>query len=352
VPIKVIHVGVGVRGRHWLEIVAAHPDFVSVACVDPDEKSLQAARSSPGQQHGQFVRTIEEVAGRVEADAALVASPTFFHAPHALQALDAGLAVLLEKPLATTLTDAVPVVERARAVARPCLVAENYRFFPAERTVRRMLDDGVAGHISSVVCVDRRDQPSHTQGPWVKGIDYPFLSEIAVHHFDSFRYLFKRKPVAMTARSHNPSGSTYDREGAAEALIEMEDGFPIVYAGTYQGNRFEFSLWVQGDKGDVWTDRKRVWWRPRGKRFFWPSKLTPVPKGDELPYPKGGTVSLLNQFRDAVLKGETAETSAQDNLWTIAMVEASIRSHREGRKVRIDEVLTPELSRRAGLQAT
>ena len=186
----------------------------------------------------------------------------------------------------------------------------------------------------------------------MKGIDYPFLSEIAVHHFDSFRYLFERKPVAMTARSHNPSGSTYDREGAAEALIEMEEGFPIVYAGTYQGNRFEFSLWVQGDKGDVWTDRKRVWWRPRGKRFFWPSKLTPVPKGDELPYPKGGTVSLLNQFRDAVLKGETAETSAQDNLWTIAMVEASIRSHREGRKVRIDEVMTPELSRRAGLQAT
>ena len=76
-PIKVIHVGVGVRGRHWLEIVAAHPDFVSVACVDPDEKSLQAARSSPGQQHGQFV-TIEEVAGRVEADAALVARPRFF----------------------------------------------------------------------------------------------------------------------------------------------------------------------------------------------------------------------------------------------------------------------------------
>jgi predicted dehydrogenase len=352
VPIRIIHLGVGVRGRHWLEIVAAHPDFVSVACVDTDERSLQAARSSPGQEHGQFLRSVAEAFGRVEADAALIASPTFLHAEHCRQALDAGLAVLLEKPLATTLSDAVAVVERARAVSRPCVVAENYRFFPAERTVRRMLDEDLTGRISQVVCIDRRDQPSHTQGPWVKGIDHPFLSEIAVHHFDSFRYLFKRRPVAMTARSYNPTGSTYDREGAAEALIEMEGGFPIVYAGSYQGNRFEFSLWVQGDKGDLWTDRKRVWWRARGKRFFFPSKLTPVPKGDELPYPKGGTVSLLNQFRDAVLKGATAETSAQDNLWTIAMVEASIRSHHDGRKVPIAEILTPELRHRAGLEAS
>jgi predicted dehydrogenase len=99
-------------------------------------------------------------------------------------------------------------------------------------------------------------------------------------------------------------------------------------------------LWVQGDKGDIWTDRKRVWWRPRGRRFFWPVRLTPVPKGDELPYPKGGTVSLLNQFRDAVLDGRTPETAARDNLQTLAMVEAAILSHREGRKVSIDEVLT------------
>lgn len=350
--IRLIHVGVGVRGRHWLEIVKDHPDFESVACVDPDEQSLQAARSSPGQQHGKFLRTFDEALTSVKADAVLVASPTFLHARHTLEALAAGLPVLVEKPLATSVADAVRIVERAREVSRVAMVAENYRFFPAERTLRHMLDQGVAGRISSVVCVDRRDQPSHTQGAWVKGIDFPFLSEIAVHHFDSFRYLFNRQPVSMMARSYNPTGSTYDREGAAEALIELEHGFPIVYAGSYQGNRFEFSLWVQGDKGDVWTDRKRVWWRPRGRRFFWLSKLTPVPKGDELPYPKGGTVSLLNQFRDALRRGVLPDTSAQDNLWTLAMVDASILSHREGRKVRIDEVLTPELQHRAGMPAS
>ena len=54
------------------------------------------------------------------------------------------------------------------------MVAENYRFFPAERTVRRMLDTGMAGRVSSAVCIDRRDQPSHTQGPWVKSLEVSF----------------------------------------------------------------------------------------------------------------------------------------------------------------------------------
>lgn len=349
--IRVIHLGVGVRGCHWLEVVSDHPDFVSVACVDTDEKSLQRARGCRGQQHGRFFRTMEEaVSSGIEADAALIASPTFLHARHTLQVLDAGLSVLVEKPLAGNLDEAVPVVERAREVSRACMVAENYRFYPAERTVRRMLDENRAGRIGSVVCVDRRDQPSHTQGTWVKGVDHPFLGEIAVHHFDSFRYLFNRQPVSVMARSYNPPGSTYDREAAAEALIELHEGLPVLYAGTYHGNRFEFSLWVQGDKGDIWTDRRRVWWRPRGRRFFWPVRLTAVPKGDERPYPRGGTVSLLNQFREAVRHGKPPETAAQDNLWTLAMVDASILSHREGRRVAIGEVLTPALRQRAGLR--
>lgn len=349
VPIRLIHVGVGVRGRHWLEIVASHPDFVSAACVDVDETALQEARRSPGQEHGKFFTTLESALAEVKADAVLIASPTPLHGRQALDALNAGLGVMLEKPLASHLDEAIAVVALSRSARRPVMVAENYRFFAAERTVRRMLDEEVAGRIASAVCIDRRDQPSHTQGAWVKTADHPFLAEIAVHHFDSFRYLFKRQPSSIFAKAFNPPGSTYDRNAAVQALIDLDGGLPIQYAGTFTASRYEYSLWVEGEKGDIWTDRKRVWWRPRGRRFFLPSRLVPVPKGDELPYPKAGTVSLLNQFRDAMLHGAPPETSAEDNVWTLAMVEAAIVSQRERRAVRIEDVFTPELKRRAGI---
>jgi predicted dehydrogenase len=182
-------------------------------------------------------------------------------------------------------------------------------------------------------------------------MDHPFLSEIAVHHFDSFRYLFGQRPASVFALSYNVPESGYAKESGAAAVIELEGGLPIQYAGTMAAARYEFALWIEGNKGDLWTDRHRVWWRPRGGRFFRPCRTVAVPKGDELPYPKAGTVSILNQFRDALNHQRTPETSADDNLWTLAMVEASVQSHRQGRKVPIAEVFGPVLQRQAGLTA-
>ncbi len=77
---------------------------------------------------------------------------------------------------------------------------------------------------------------------------------------------------------------------------------------------------------------------PQGTTFFPAGQTRFSPKGDEQRYPKAGTVSLLNQFRDAVIDGKTPETSGEDNLWTLAMVEAGILSIDENRKVQIGEV--------------
>jgi predicted dehydrogenase len=256
----------------------------------------------------------------------------------------------VEKPFAPNVQEAVQVVTRAHAVGRPVLVAENYRFFQAERTFRHLLDEGRIGRIASVVCIDRRDQPSHTQGPWVQGMEYPFLTEIAVHHFDSFRYLFNRQPVSILATSYNPPGSDYTQGGAAAALLEMEGGLPIQYSGTMVATRYEYSLWVEGETGELWTDRRRVWWRPKGKRFYKSVPLVPVPKGDEERYPKAGTVSLLNHLRDALTQGKRPETSGADNVWTLAMVDASILSVREDRRVQINAVFPPALQRQVGIE--
>jgi predicted dehydrogenase/predicted AlkP superfamily phosphohydrolase/phosphomutase len=339
--IKIIHIGVGGRGRHWLDYVAHHPDFTAVACVDVVDKALESVRRAPGQEHGKFFKSVEEALAQTTADAALITSPSFLHAQHARQALDAGLGVMVEKPFACNLKEAELLVERAHAAARPIMVAENFRFFQAERTVRHMLDEGVAGRIHSAVCIDRRDQPSHTQGPWVKSMAEPFLTEIAVHHFDTFRYLFNQRPLSIQAISYNPPMSDYDGSAAVNAMIEFDDHCHVQYSGTMVATRYEYSLWVEGEKGDIWTDRRRVWWRAKGKRFFRPVKLVQVPKGDEERYPKAGTVSLLNQFRDAVVKGIIPETSGEDNLWTLAMIEAGLRSIRERRRVKIEEVFTP-----------
>lgn len=345
--ISLMHLGVGGRGRHWLDFVADHPDFTSVACVDPDAPTLDAARGVGGLESSKFLASFDQAIQEVSADAVLIASPSFLHGTHVRQALDAGLAVMVEKPFSVDLDEALELVERARAVARPVMVAENFRFFQAERTLRRMLDDGAVGQIGAAVCIDRRAQPSATQGSWVQQLEEPFVTEIAVHHFDSFRYFFDRQPVAILANSYQPPLSDYRGHAALDAVIEMADGLTIQYAGTMVATRYEYALWVEGSEGDLRTDRRSVWWRRKGERSFRRADLVPVPAGDEQRYPKAGTVSLLDQLRDAVTGGRVPETEGADNLWTLAMVETCMRSVREGRRVEIAEVFTPEMQARA-----
>jgi len=75
-------------------------------------------------------------------------------------------------------------------------------------------------------------------------------------------------------------------------------------------HRYEFSLRIEGERGVLWTNRRFVAFRPRGSRWFRPMRSDKVPKGDERPYPQGGTTSLLNSLRDAVLTGKSARLAA------------------------------------------
>ncbi len=335
--IRILQVGVGIRGGHWAEIVDAHPDVQCVGYVDRDPAALAACRARGAADGREFFADLDAALESCQADAALIATPSALHAEHACRALEAGLSVMVEKPLATTIQDAERVLGAARAAALPLVVAENYRYWPAERTVRELIRQGRIGRVDSTTLVDRRHMPSATEGPWLASIDYPQLQEIAVHHFDSLRALFDRHPTSVSARAWNPPWSDYRHGAATEAHIDI-DGIQVQYLGTMTSHRFSFSLWVEGEEGVIWTNRKYVAWRKAGSRLFRPVRRVSVPPGDEAPYPKGGTTSLLNALRDAVTSGRPAETSGEDNIWNVAMIEAAKRSDGEGRTVSIEEV--------------
>ncbi|MEO8464109.1 MAG: Gfo/Idh/MocA family oxidoreductase [Gammaproteobacteria bacterium] len=345
-PLRLLHVGTGGRGAHWLDFIAQRDDVTSVACVDVDERALTAARDK---YRCEGFTDLAVALERAEVDGVLIASPSLLHGPHAIQALEAGFPVMVEKPLAANLAEAVTVVERARTLGRPLMIAENYRFFRAERTVRKLLESSAIGRVSGAVCVDRRDQPSRAQGSWVKRMKEPFLTEIAVHHFDSFRYLFGNSPTRVWTRTFNPRGSDYDGNGAMEALIELRGGEKIQYSGSFVGSRYQYKLSIRGDGGTIETDRSRVWLRRTGERKLSLVEPVPMPDGEPLRYPAAGMVAMLAQFRAAIEQGTEPETSGRDNLWTLAMFEAAGHSASTGQFTAIDDVFGADLRTRAGI---
>lgn len=337
--LKILQVGAGLRGSNWLEYVRNYPDATTVAVVDPDKEALSNAQMIMGSRACDYYQDVSEALNETKADAAIIATPSFLHARHVRQALEAGLGVMVEKPFATSVDDALDLIRLESQSKKPIMVAENFRFVPSERTIRKLIRDDFMGDISTVTLTDRRRQPPSMQGPWVSDMEYPQLKEIAIHHFDSLRSFFACKPLSIFTQVYNPKESDYRHGPCTKALIEMEGGIHVVYLGTLTSHRFSYSLHIEGEDGDLWTNRKWVMFRKKGGRFFRPVKKVAVPRGDGAPYPREGTTSLLNGLRDAVLEDKTPETCGKDNIWNVAMVQAGILSAKENRRVAINEVL-------------
>jgi predicted dehydrogenase len=334
---NVIHIGLGVRGRHWLEIVRDRPDITSVGCVDPEATALDWVRGHFPELKNACYENLDEALTGLRADAALIASPVSHHGAHCMQALEAGLAVMVEKPFTSNMEQALQAAKRAEILRKPVVVAQNYRFIPVDRTLRRLIRGGQVGRVISATCISRRRRPG--KGTFLGTMDYPQIVDVGVHHFDCLRSMLGLNAVAILCRVGNPPSSDYPHGAITQALIEMERDVSVQYLGTLTSDRDEYSLWIEGDRGVLYTDRKRVWWRKRGWRFFLPFRKVSVPKGDELPYPREGTTSLLDSLKAAVLNGAEPETGARDNLQTLAMIEAGKRSAEEKRRVMIREIL-------------
>lgn len=331
----IIHIGLGDVGRRWLEAVREHPESRSVACVDTDVAALAWVKTHFPALATSCYTSLAEACQHVQAEAALITVAPATRAQQAIEALTAGLGVMLEAPLAVSFAEGVRLLETAQRVKRAVLVAQHGRFARCERTLQHLVRSGRLGTITHVSCMDHQAYPSASLRE--VGREYVQAQWAGVHHFDSLRAILNAQPVCVMARCYSAPWSTYPHGATTEALFEMTDNIHVQYYGSLTSSRLAHALWLEGDKGVLWTDRRRVWWRKRGWRFFMPLRTRRVPAGDGQVLHEGA-MSLLRQLHAAVSTGAVSEASGADSLWTLAMVEATRRSDQETRVVHIAEM--------------
>jgi predicted dehydrogenase len=131
--IRAAVIGVGHLGRHHARILAELPGVELVGVADANVQRAQEIADI----HGTKVLAPSQMAGAV--DAVVVATPTASHAEVACPLLEAGVAVLVEKPIARTLAEADAILSAARARHAVLAVGHTERFNPAVEAARERL---------------------------------------------------------------------------------------------------------------------------------------------------------------------------------------------------------------------
>ena len=144
---RVAVLGYGLAGRFFhAPFIAATPGLeLAVIVTGNAERRAQALGDYPGVT---VFDTPEEVWSQAsELDLVVVATPNRVHLPHALDGLEAGLAVVVDKPLAPTAVEGRKLVEAARERSLMLTVFQNRRWDGDFLTVKRLLGDGALGTV-------------------------------------------------------------------------------------------------------------------------------------------------------------------------------------------------------------
>lgn len=330
---RFIQVGIGGWGETWLPPLQRHRTAKLVGLVDRTADVLEKARQQTGLSTDQCFTDYREAFDKVQADAVLCVLPASLGHQAGLCAVEHGLHVLTEKPLADTMTHARALVSAASHADRTLMVSQNYRFRPWARNMRHMVCGGQFGALDNMaVRFARSLRP--------KGVDrvtgHPFVREIGTHHFDLMRAITGRNPVRVYSRMWQPGWSWFDTDASACAIFEFAGSITALYEGTCVTRGHE----------TTWDGQWRVECREavielRGGdvviiKSERPDEQTQV---EFQRVPVSGQTAVLDEFVSAIADKREPECSGRDNMVTLAMGLAVEESSRTGRPVDLISIL-------------
>ncbi len=186
-PIRLGIIGCGrATIMHHLPALRLLGQFEVTALADVDARALAAAgRHVPAAAR---VERIHEILPQV--DAVAVATPTPSHADLAVAALEAGRAILLEKPVAMNLEECERMARAAARTGRPVLVAHNARWHTLAERAREIIQSGELGRLTALRSTYTHAHPDPGDH-WhrVRSLGGGVLFNDGVHHFDLWRFL-------------------------------------------------------------------------------------------------------------------------------------------------------------------
>ena len=324
---RAIYVGVGGRGLWPLEILGADPRFESVALVDTSDQNLAAAREKTRLGEAACFHTLDAALEAVQADAAVICTPTKTHAALCRLAFSAGKHVLVEKGMTLDWREANALVEAAERAGVVFCVSQNYRYMSELRSLQQALASGEYGTPHLVDLVNHRYRPEP------RTLDYPFavVWDMGCHHFDNLVAAFG--PIArVTAVTHNAPWSAYEYDAGVTALLEFESGAVCTYQLTHQATVSDYRFLVQTERGGLsWDTANRRWlFLPKPDR-----QLGSNPPGIpvESVEAQRSEQGVVDDWYHAIIEGEQPGITGRANLETLAVCEMVVRAATEHRPV-------------------
>ena len=375
-------VGLGLAAQAHVKGYETHPLAEVGAVCDVDRE--RAARFAAEHRIPRVYTAYEELLADPAIDVADIATPTYLHATMTRQAALAGKHVHCEKPFCTSVAEGLDAIAAVRQKGVKLAVGETYVFISAHIKARELIASGAIG---------RPLQIRQRHGAWLErkrglaegapmdrswrldpvksgGGDYTWIFDHAVHFFAAAEYLMLDQPIAeIYALSGSnralpgQSGAAHDPYTTAERdipIITWKYADPACHGVWMRAERLNgkhdfmrgFSTIVCGQTGMLevlgegghnllWEGKQQhlvlhregqaaeCWRFDEGGDEVWESDIA---------YYSQGHIHQVHHLVDCILADQEPRYTGEDGVHAVQCTLAAIRSAREGRPVRVEEI--------------
>ena len=326
-------------GKAWARTILDNPHVEIAGWVDINAEAASTAAGQLGLGGIVVTDDLRKAIAESKPDFVVDVTIPAAHREVTVAALEAGIPVLGEKPMAESMADARAMVAASEQANKLYMVSQSRRYDARLAAYRKLITDhlgGPIGLLKSDFYIGAHFGGFRTEMP------SPLIVDMAIHTFDAARYLSGADPVAVYCEESNPTWSWYQGNSSATAIFEMDNGLRYTYCGS----------WCSDGRATSWEAEWRAF-GPRGSAT-WDGAGAPAAdvlieeegfirktnniSGDVDPHYAGGIAGSLRDFVNAMRTRQTPMGECHDNIKSLAMVMAAVESSRTGRRVSISEV--------------
>lgn len=337
--LNVVLCGCGGMANGWVTTALATPGIRLVGLFDINRKAAEAMAQRHKLPSSIVFDTQVQAIKATGADACFDVTVPAAHDKIVITALEHGCHVLGEKPMSDSMPKARRMLAAAKKARRIYAVTQNYRYNADVCSLARFVRGGRLGAVEEV----------HAEffigahfGGFRDEMEFPLVLDMAIHTFDAARFLSGADPVTAYCHAFNPRRSWYKGDASSIAVFEMSNGVVFSYRGSWCAEGLNTpwnSRWrIIGAQGSATWDgaaeMKAQVRKPGGKHAFL-SAMKDV-KVPVKPMKHGGHAGLMREFVAAVRGGTKPQTSCDDNIKSLAMVHAAVKSARTRKRVKVD----------------
>ena len=320
--IKTAIIGVGGMAQGHVKRMAELPEVELAALVDISDKSLERTR----ERHGEAVANVptfhdyKEMLAEVKPDAVVIVTPHTLHFPMAMDGLDAGAHVLLEKPMVNTVGEAHALLQKIDETKKVVALGYQRHSMPHFRYIKEKIASGEFGNVQFINALQQQGWAKGTAGSWRQD---PALSgggqinDSGSHLLDIVLWTTGLAPANVAAFMDN-RGTPVDINSALTIQFTSGAQGTISVVGDAAGWYEDITIWCDTGSFYVRNDGSFQVQGTDGKMF------TP----DTSQMPEGSDVDT--NFIQAVLGKEEVAAAPINGLRTIELTEAAWESGRAG----------------------